>query len=664
MNDLTAQSPELIAHLRGIAAAPSRFGSFPGLAYLHLGTGLSRDAAETMLTALAADFTAAIENRAAVPDRLAALRGELTRLGLQGLIVPLTDEYHGEYIPPRAQRLTWLTGFSGSAGLCIVLADQAAVWSDGRYTLQLRQQVDAGLFELLHLTDQPPTDWLKARLRPGDRLGYDAWLHTEDSVKRFSDAAGAAGAELVAVSSNPVDAVWQDQPPPPLAPILPHADGYAGRSAADKLAELSALLKREQVDAVLLTLPESIAWLLNLRGGDVKHTPLPLSLALVDQAGTVDLFVDPRKLPPETHRHLGAGVRLHPRGAFDAALDALGRAKRVVRVDPATAGAYPLARLRDAGATLRRADDPCLLPKACKNAVELAGIRAAHRRDGAAMCRFLAWLSETAPAGGLDELEAEARLQAFRRLDNSLNDLSFSSISGAGPNGAVVHYRASAATNRKLEPGQLYLIDSGGQYPDGTTDITRTVYVAGTGALARPATELRENFTRVLKGHIALAMAMFPDGTSGQQLDALARYHLWQAGLDYDHGTGHGVGAYLSVHEGPHRIAKLGSPVPLRPGMIVSNEPGYYKAGAYGIRIENLVAVRVALEKGENGKAWYSFETLTRAPIDRSLVDTQLLSAAELAWLNGYHATVLAEIGPMLDPPARAWLQAACANIS
>ncbi len=655
--DLAALPPALADHLRGIAAAPAPFGGFPGLRLLPQDPALPQQKAAALAALLARNYGAAIENRAAVAGRLADLRAELARRGLAGLIIPLTDEFHGEYLPLRAQRLTWLTGFTGSAGLCIVLPERAALWSDGRYTLQLRQQVDAGLFELLHSIDQPPTDWLRKALRPGEKLGYDAWLHTEDALKRFAAAAQAAKAELVAVSDNPVDSVWTDQPPPPLAPVVPQPEIYAGQSSAAKRAAIAAGLHQQGVDAVLLTLPESICWLLNIRGGDVKHTPFALAMAVLRQDATLDLFIDTRKLAPETLAHLGPQIRLQPPEALDAALQALGAAHLTVQADPATAGAYPLQLLEQAGARLKRADDPCLLPKACKNAVELDGIRAAHLRDGAAICRFLAWLASDAQEGGVDELQAQDKLEACRRLDNSLRDLSFTSISGAGPNGAVVHYRATPETNRRLEPGNLYLIDSGGQYPDGTTDITRTI------AIGTPTAEMRDAFTRVLKGHIAIARAKFPDGTAGQQLDALARYALWQAGLDYDHGTGHGVGAYLSVHEGPHRIAKGGSMVALKPGMIVSNEPGYYKTGAFGIRIENLVAVQVEIEKAENGKAWLGFETLTRAPIDRNLIETGLLSPEEIDWVNAYHAQVWTDIAPRLDDATRSWLEAATARL-
>lgn len=658
LSALTAGLPPVLTNwLRGIAAAPRIFDGFPGLSLLPADAALPVDKAAALVAELAARFAAAIEDRGAVAGRLVSLRAELARRGLAGVIVPLTDEYQSEYVPLRAQRLSWLTGFAGSAGLAIVLTEKAAIWSDGRYTLQLSQQVDGALFERLHSIDNPPADWVKANMKAGGKLAYDPWLHVEDSVKRFAAACEAAGATLVAAEDNPIDAVWTDQPPPPLGPVVIQPTELAGRSAAEKRAEIAAAIMVRGADAVVLTLPESIAWLLNIRGSDVPHTPLPLSMAVLDAAGGVDLYIDDRKLDDAVRRHL-SDVRLHAPDDFPAALAALGRDKKAVQVDPATSGIFVLQTLEQAGAKLIRAEDPCLLPKACKTEAELDGTRAAHRRDGAAITRFLAWLDrQTAKGVAVDEIGAADKLQSFRRLDNGLRDLSFSTISGAGPNGAIVHYRVTKATNRSLESGSLYLVDSGGQYPDGTTDITRTV------AIGTPTEEMRDRFTRVLKGHIAIATAKFPEGTAGQQLDALARKPLWEIGLDYDHGTGHGVGSFLSVHEGPQRIAKAGSPVPLKPGMIVSNEPGYYKTGGYGIRIENLVTVRVETEKAENGKRWLGFETLTRAPIDRRLIELCLLSAAEVAWLDAYHALVWQDIAPLVDDETRAWLKLATAPL-
>jgi len=589
-------------------------------------------------------------------ERLARLRAELAGRGLDGFLVPMADEYQNEYVPPSAKRLQWLTGFTGSAGLAVVLAERVAVFSDGRYTLQLAQQVDAALFETRHITDEPPADWIAQHLPKGGRLGYDPWLFTRDGLARMRQAAERAGGMLVATDGNPLDAVWTDRPPPPLAPVEPHAIEYAGESAEAKRARIAAELARQGIDAAVLTAPDSIAWLLNVRGGDVAHTPLPLSYAVLDAAGHVELFLDPRKRGDDLARHLGNGVTLAEPARFGAALDALGEAGRAVRADAASCPAWVLDRLEAAGARIVAGADPCQLPKACKNAVELAGTRAAHVRDGVAVARFLHWLAGAAPAGAVDEIEAAARLRAFRAEHGLLRDLSFPTISGSGPNGAIVHYSVTPETNRRLQPGELYLVDSGAQYPDGTTDITRTV------AIGTPTAEMRDRFTRVLKGHIAIATCRFPEGTSGSQLDALARRALWQAGLDYDHGTGHGVGSYLGVHEGPQRISKVPNTVALKPGMIVSNEPGYYKTGSYGIRIENLVAVQPVEVAGAE-RRMLGFETLTRAPIDRACIAVGLLTEEERGWLDGFHAEVRTALAPALDGAALAWLEAATAPI-
>jgi Xaa-Pro aminopeptidase len=581
--------------------------------------------------------------------RLARLRAELARRGLAGFIVPRADEHQGEYVASRAQRLAWLTGFTGSAGLAIILADRAAIFVDGRYTLQVRAEADGRLYEYRHLTEQPPAPWISQHLGKGAALGYDPWLHVPSEVERYAAAAAKAGGRLVAVDGNPLDAAWRDQPPPPLAPVVPHELRFAGKPAAEKRQELAAALAAEGVDAAVLTAPDSIAWLLNIRGGDVERTPLPLSFAILRKEGEVDLFVDRRKLAPGLDRHLGNAVAIAPPEAFGAALDRLGAAKRCVQVDPASAAAWVPERLTAAGATLRRAADPCQLPKARKNEVELAGARAAHRRDGAAMTRFLAWLARETPGGTLREIAASDRLEALRREGEHFRDLSFSTISGAGPNGAIVHYRASPETERTLTPGSLYLLDSGAQYLDGTTDVTRTI------AIGTPSPEMKDRFTRVLKGHIALATTRFPAGTTGSQLDVLARHALWQAGLDFDHGTGHGVGSYLGVHEGPQRISKLPNTQPLLPGMIVSNEPGYYKADAYGIRIENLVVVTPCDLPGAE-REMLAFETLTLVPIDRALVEPSLLTAAEIAWLDAYHARVRDAVMPQVDAATGEWL--------
>jgi Xaa-Pro aminopeptidase len=466
-------------------------------------------------------------------------------------------------------------------------------------------------------------------------------------VERFRVAAAKAGGSLKPLDDNPLDAVWTDQPPPPLAPVMPHELRFAGESAEHKRQSLADKLAAERIDAAVLTAPDSIAWLLNIRGGDVPHTPLPLSFAILNSDATVDLFIDRRKLAPGLREHLGNAVRVAEPESFGAALDRLGAAKRRVQVDPTSAAAWVFDRLGAAGAQIQRAPDPAQLPKASKNAAELDGTRLAHRRDGAALTRFLAWLAARAPEGGLTEIAASDRLEAFRAAGDNFRDLSFPTISGAGPNGAIVHYRASAQSERRLEPGTLYLVDSGAQYLDGTTDVTRTV------AIGEPTAEMRDRFTRVLKGHIALATCRFPKGTTGSQLDSLARRALWEIGLDYDHGTGHGVGSYLAVHEGPQRISKLPNTQALLPGMIVSNEPGYYKTGTYGIRIENLVVV-TRVERGE--REMLGFETITLAPIDRALVEPALLDAGEIAWLDAYHARVRTELAPLVDATTAGWL--------
>ena len=585
--------------------------------------------------------------------RVDALRAELKRQGLTGFLVPRADAHQGEYVPPHARRLAWLTGFTGSAGLAAVLAESAAIWVDGRYTLQVRDQVPAELFEYHHVTDNPPTDWLRRRLRPGDRLGYDPWLHTVEGVERLAAACEKAGAELVPCPGNPVDQVWADQPPPPVATVAPHPLGYAGRASADKRSEVARALEEAAVDAAVLTAPDSIAWLLNVRGADVEHTPLPLSFALVHRDATVDLFIDPRKLGPDLAAHLGDGVRVAGPDALGPALDRLGKDGRTVQAEPSSTAVWIFQRLAAAGAKVVRAPDPCALPKACKNAVELRGARAAHERDGTALCRFLAWIAREAPAGRLTEVGVAERLDRFRAEEEAFRDVSFPTISAAGPSGAIVHYHATEATDRALGPGLLYLVDSGAQYRDGTTDVTRTV------ALGPPSAEQRERFTRVLKGHIALATSRFPAGTTGSQLDVLARRPLWEAGLDYDHGTGHGVGSYLGVHEGPQRISKVGNSVALKPGMILSNEPGYYKTGEYGIRIESLVVV-TPLPKASGAEVeLLGFETLTLAPIDLALVEPALLEADEVAWLDAYHARVRQIITPRVDADTAAWLEAA-----
>ena len=590
--------------------------------------------------------------------RLAALRDQLVRERLAGFVVPLTDEHMSEYVGGYAQRLAWLTGFGGSAGSAVVLADRAAMFTDGRYTLQVRAQVDGALYDHVAVPGTSTTDWLAANAAAGDRIGYDPWLHSRDWVQATARALAAKGAILVALPANPVDAVWADRPAPSAARLEVHPDELAGETSAAKRARIAAALRDRGADVAVVTALDSIAWLFNIRGRDVDHTPVPLAFALVHADATADLFVDAAKLSADVRAHLGDAVRVADRSAFPAALAALA-GHRVV-VDPSSAVAAVFEHL--AGATLVEARDPCVVPKAVKNPVEIAGSKAAHLRDGAALTRFLAWFAGEAPKGGLDELGAAAKLRQFRDQTNQLEDLSFDTISGSGPNGAIVHYRVTPETNRAIVADSLYLVDSGGQYRDGTTDVTRTL------AVGTPSAEMRDRFTRVLKGHIALGSAVFPEGTRGNQLDALARQFLWAAGLDYAHGTGHGVGSYLAVHEGPARIATAAGGYgamgdePIRAGMILSNEPGYYKAGEYGIRVENLVLVEPRAIAGAE-KPMLGFTTLTLAPLDRALIDVALLTPAEVAWIDAYHGRVAAAIGPLLDAAARTWLDGATAPL-
>ncbi len=600
-------------------------------------------------------FRKELYDRSQGAKRLAALRAEHGRRGLAGMLVAHSDEYLGEYVALGSQRLTWLTGFAGSAGMAIVLQDRATILVDGRYTLQVREQVDGALYEVRHVTDNPATDWIAEHLGTG-KLGYDPWHFTERRLEAFRSAAKKAGGELVAMESNPIDAVWTGKPPAPLSPIVPHPLQFSGESHGEKRGRLGAALTKDGVDAAVLTATDSIAWILNVRGGDVPNTPLPLSFAILFADGTVDWFVDARKLAPATREHLGDAVEVRDIAAFGAGLDALA-GKRVL-ADPGMTNAWVFDRLAAAKATVVRGKDPVQLPKARKNKTELGGTRAAHVRDGAALAKFFAWLAAEAPKGGLDEMTTSDKLAHFRAAGQNFRGLSFDTISGAGPNGAVVHYRATAETNRKIERNSIYLVDSGGQYLDGTTDVTRAI------AIGTPTAEMRDRFTRVLKGHIQLALARFPEGVSGPQLDVLARLPLWQAGIDFDHGTGHGVGSYLSVHEGPQGISARAEMQPLLPGMIVSNEPGYYKAGAFGIRIENLVTVIEGEPASGSEKKTLAFETLTLAPIDRALIEPKLLAPEERAWLDGYHARVRATITPLVDTATAAWLKAATAPIA
>ena len=590
-------------------------------------------------------------------DRLAALRAQLKSDRLDGFVVPLTDEHMSEYVGSYAQRLEWLTGFKGSSGAAAVLPEVAAIFTDGRYTIQVRQQVAASEWSYQSVPQTSIAAWLGEHAPSGARVGYDPWLHSRDWVKAASAALKAKGAELVAVDENPIDRVWADQPTPSAAKLIVQPEALAGKSSAQKRHDVADWLVEKKADAAVLAALDSIAWTFNVRGVDVSHTPVALAFSVVHADGTADLFVAGEKIGDEVRAHLGNGVRLHERDAFEPYLRGLGG--KTIAVDPERSVAAITQALEAAGATILDAHDPVLLAKAIKNEVEIAGHRAAQARDGAAIAKFLRWIEEDDASGAIDEVGAAAHLEGLRRETGLLKDLSFNTISAVGPNGALPHYGGTA--NRPLAAGTLYLCDSGGQYQDGTTDITRTV------PLGEPSEEMRDRFTRVLKGHIAIATALFPDGTRGSQLDSFARRPLWEAGCDYAHGTGHGVGAFLSVHEGPQRISPVGSSQsggdePLRAGMIVSNEPGYYKDNEYGIRIENLVLV-VERPVAGGDKDVLGFETLTFAPIDRRLIVGDMLSAAEANWLDDYHEEVLALIGPQLEGNDRIWLETQCAPL-
>jgi len=584
--------------------------------------------------------------------RLARLREELTRDGLDGFLVPRADEFQGEYVPPSAERLHWLTGFSGSAGIAVALRDRAAILSDGRYTLQIRAEVDTAAFTPVDGVATPVHAWLSENVAAGARIGFDPWLHTRTQVRRLIEALAKRGAEAVAVADNLVDRIWIDRPAPPTGPLTAQPLAFAGEAASAKIARIAAGLT---ADAVLLTQPDSIAWIFNVRGRDVAHNPVPLAFAVVPKIGRPTLFVDPAKLDDAVRAHLAPVADVAPRDDLLPALDRIGAAKAAVALDPAWTPEILVRRLEAAGANVVEAEDPVIHPKACKNAAEIEGTRAAHVRDGVAMATFLAWFD--AEGHLTDEITCCEKLEACRAATGELVDLSFGTISGAGPNGAIVHYHATRATNRAIDRDGLFLLDSGAQYRDGTTDVTRTL------AVGTPGDDMRRCFTLVLKGHLALAAARFPVGTTGAALDTLARIALWKAGYDYDHGTGHGVGSFLSVHEGPQRIAKTGT-VALEPGMIVSNEPGYYRTGAFGIRIENLVLVTPAAAIAGCERPMLGFEDLTLVPIDTRLVEVALLDRDEIARLDAYHARVRAVIGPRLsDDATRRWLERATAPL-
>ncbi len=597
-----------------------------------------------------------LKNHLGKKERVVALRKHLLQQGLDGFIIPHADEYQNEYIPACAERLAWLTGFTGSAGTAVVLQDEAAIFVDGRYVIQVQHQVDSSVWVPHHLTEWPVHEWLTSGLKPGQKLGFDPWLHTPNEVEKFQAACERAGAYLMPCASNPVDAIWSDRPESPVNPVLPHSIQFSGKDSSQKREELARTLKGDRIDAVVLTAPDSIAWLLNIRGTDVQHTPLPLSWAILYSDSSVKLFLDQQKVTAALVDHLRPGVSLSSPKEFGPGLEELGKQGFRVLCDSGTSPYWVWDRLRQAGVTLVKGEDPCVLPKACKNEVEIHGARLAHIRDGAAVCRFLAWLAKESPKGRMTELMAADYLESSRRNNELFQDLSFPTISGAGSNGAIVHYHSTEKTNRRLEPGMLFLVDSGAQYIDGTTDITRTV------AIGTPTAEHRDRYTRVLKGHIALAAARFPKGTTGSQLDALARQPLWEMGMDYDHGTGHGVGSYLGVHEGPQRISKSPNSVALKPGMILSNEPGYYKTGEYGIRLENLVVVTDCPEISAE-RSWLTLDTLTVAPFDHHLIDASILTSKECDWLNSYHTRVYETLRPLLDQETTSWLRSVTAPI-
>jgi Xaa-Pro aminopeptidase len=588
---------------------------------------------------------------------LAALRAELKNNKLQGFIVPRQDEFQGEYVAAYAERLKWLTGFAGSWGMAIVTEKKAAIFVDGRYTIQVREQVNVKEFTPQHLVDEPPTKWIESNLKKNDRLGFDPWLITASEAKRLAAACAKVGAKLVPVTKNLIDQIWSEQPSRPQNPLSVQPLQFAGRSVADKLKDMAMELSKAKATAAVLAEPSSVSWVLNLRGSDVPYTPVVLAYAIIHAKGKAEIFVDAMRLPEDVRAHLKASTIIRQPNELDASLKKLGSKKSTVLIDASSAPEKIRSVLAASGAVIKEDIDPCTMPKARKNKVEQEGARSSQRRDGVALSKFLHWLSVEAPHGTLTEATAAEKLTAFRKDTGVLMDLSFSTISASGPNAAIPHYHVDPENCRAINNNEIYLIDSGGQYQDGTTDVTRTVIIG------QPTDEMRDRFTRVLKGMIGISMVVFPKGTTGANIDVLARASLWKAGLDFDHGTGHGVGSYLSVHEGPARISK-NNYVTLQPGMILSNEPGFYKQGEYGIRIENLLVVKEPTDIEGGERAMLSFETLTFAPIDRNLIDARLLTRDELQWLDAYHARVLKDVGSFMTGDALAWIVKACAPLS
>lgn len=589
-------------------------------------------------------------------NRLLALRQCLRELNLKGFLIPHADEHQCEYSPNNAKRLNWLTGFTGSAGLCAITLDRAALYVDGRYKIQVRQQANMKHFEPLNLHHDKLEDWFLSHLKEGDRVGYDPALHTRGWIKALSEQLARHDIDLVPVAENPIDGLWTDRPAPSKNPVFPHPLKFSGEKSKDKRARIGSILKADDIAAAVISSLDSIAWLLNIRGSDVEHSPLVLSYLILKNTGRAILFVDEDKISDEVREHLGRGVDIKPYAGFLGAIKKIGRRAKNILVDPVRTHAVVMDTLEQGGATIVEKEDPCQIIKARKNEVELNGARAAHIRDGVAMCKFLCWFEENVGTGKLDELSVTEKLLTFRKIQKDFRGLSFDTIAGAGPNGAIVHYHSSPETNHEIKGNMLFLLDSGGQYLDGTTDLTRTI------AVGKPTEEQRDRYTRVLKGHIALAQARFPVGRSGAHLDTLARKALWDVGLDYDHGTGHGVGSYLGVHEGPQSISSRGFGITLEPGMILSNEPGYYKSGEYGIRIENLMIVR-ASHFEEEERPMNIFETITFVPIDTRLINAHMMTSTEITWLNIYHAQVKEKIAPYLMDKELAWLQQATQSI-
>ena len=656
---LGIDSAALKDFLAGVAATPDHLSECD---WVELIAPNASSSLKEVLVSARDELAARIESEfgagPAPKDRLAKLRKKLRAAEFDGFVVPRADAFMGESVPVQSERLRWLTGFSGSAGVAVILIDKAAIFVDGRYTLQIWDQVDPSIYDIFNISEVSPWTWSANNLRKGSRLAFDSWLITDTTRNNYQRNLIEIGAKFVEVDKNPIDAVWDNQPAPPLAPVTNHTINFAGKSSREKRRFISNGLLKESQDAALITSPDSIAWMLNIRGGDVPYAPLALSFLVIFANEDVHWFIDNRKLLPEVAEALRKEIIIDDIGQIGPFLQKIGAKLETVVVDETVAPAYLVSVLRNSGVRVITGKDPCSLPKACKNNIEVNGSREAHIRDGVAMVNFLAWLDKMAPRGEVSEISACENLRECRSRCDLIRDLSFRTISGTGANAAIVHYDVTPQTNKLLKPGDLYLIDSGGQYLDGTTDVTRTVYIEGPDG-GRPSCEERDRFTRVLKGHIAVSSAEFPVGTPGSQLDILGRLPLWKAGLDYDHGTGHGVGSYLCVHEGPHRISKVSGGVPLEAGMIISIEPGFYKTGEFGVRIENLAVVCKRDENGCGLGAWLGFDILTCVPIDTRLVERSLLTSNEIEWLDNYHSLVRQLIEPMVDSETAQWLKAA-----